>query len=181
MASSSAVRPLDCAKVSWFWISSTSRVSGTTIFGWSLNSTRKNSSSGLAVWNNAAAARRERQLGSHASADIENQADGHRFVVHGEVRDDLLHAIVEDLEVLLLQARYGAVQRVAHGYRNQHQVGIDAQIGGRPFPLRRAGFGTRLDGNLPVEGERRQQTQPEHPPGKPPRASHGPSVCIVLQ
>jgi len=98
-----------------------------------------------------------------------------------KLRDGLFHAVVEDLEVLLLEAGYGAVQRIAHGDGNQHQVGIDAQAGGRPLLLRRTGFGTRLDGNLPAESERCQQPQPEHPPGKPPRASHGPSVCIVLQ
>ncbi len=62
MASKSAVRPFDCANVSSFWISSKSLVSGVTSFTWSLNSTRKNSSSGLVVWKNAAAARRERRI-----------------------------------------------------------------------------------------------------------------------
>ena len=58
MASSRAVRPLDCVKVSRFWITSKLRVNPDIISGRSLNCTRKNSSSGLAVLKNWATASR---------------------------------------------------------------------------------------------------------------------------
>ncbi|SPE33113.1 hypothetical protein SBA6_240013 [Candidatus Sulfopaludibacter sp. SbA6] len=72
---------------------------------------------------------RTAQFGSHAAADIEDQAHGDGFVVHGEVGDGLFHLVVEDLEMLFLEAGYGMVGRIAYRYRNQHQVGIDAQVG----------------------------------------------------
>ena len=79
---------------------------------------------------NSAAAMRERcSLSLHAAAGIEDQAHGDRFVVHGELRDRLLHLVFEEAEVFLLQAGDGAVQLVVDGDRHQHQVRIHAQIG----------------------------------------------------
>ena len=59
MASSSAVLPLDCVNVSRLWISSRAWVKEMPISARSLNCTRKNSSSGLAVFMNWATAWRD--------------------------------------------------------------------------------------------------------------------------
>ena len=91
------------------------------------------------------------QLRAHAAADVEDQADGDRLVVHREVRDGLLDAVVEDFEMLLLQSGDRAVRGVADGDRHQHQVGVDAQVRARPgFSGAARQFRSRLSGHLSV-------------------------------
>ena len=69
---------------------------------------------------------RSAQLVAHAATGIEHEPDGDRFVVHGELRDGLLDAFVENAKIFLLQPGHGAVQRVVDRNRDQHQVGVDA-------------------------------------------------------
>ena len=67
---------------------------------------------------------RRPQLEIHAAADIECQPDRQGNVLAGEVGDGLLHAIVEQLEVLLAEAEDEAVHGIGNRNRDHHQIGL---------------------------------------------------------
>ena len=154
-------------------------MSGTTSRGVVSNSTSRNWSSGFGGAAELLGGQaREVERAAHAAAGVEDQAHRYRLVVHGELRDGLLDAVVVDAEVLALQAGDGAVQRIVHAHRNQHELGIDAQRGARSGSSGSAGggrFAPRLDRSLGRE-KRGAQRAPQGRTGEWSRAPHIASI-----
>jgi hypothetical protein len=64
------------------------------------------------------------------------------------MRDGLFHALVEDAEILLFETGDRAIHRVVDGCRNQHEVGVHAQVGPRIRRRRGRGLLSGFDGDL---------------------------------
>src|ERR1022692_3110498 len=172
-SSSSAVLPLDWVKVRRFSISSRLVVNLITRSARSLNSTRKNSSSGLAVLKNWATAWRafsslfpmlplqsKTMPTDKGASSLENceiccsvlsssdDAQRQGSILAGELRDLLLGLVLEEAEVLLFQPRDKPVERIGDGDRDQHQRGIHTNVSLRQNLGGHRRLGARNDGNL---------------------------------
>ena len=79
------------------------------------------------------------ELGPHAAAGIEHQADGKGSVLARKVQDLLLDLVLEKPEMLFLQACDEAVQRIGNRHVDLHQGGVDAKPVGAQFDT---GFGS---------------------------------------
>ena len=66
------------------------------------------------------------QLGGHGAGEVEDDADRNRRIFAGKGGDFLLSAVLEDLEVFLLEAGYQAVHGIGDRDRHQHHVHIHA-------------------------------------------------------
>ena len=89
-----------------------------------------------------------RELVPHAAAGVEDEADGKRRILAGEVRNLLLHLVLKQPEVLFFQAGYEAVERVGDGHIDQNDGCVDANVGSRTFRFRSRGLGSRIDRDL---------------------------------
>ena len=60
----------------------------------------------------------------HAAADVDRQHQIERRVLADQAGDRLAHAVLEDLEILLLQPAH-ELAAVGHDQRHQHRLGAD--------------------------------------------------------
>ncbi len=88
------------------------------------------------------------QLVSHAAAGVENQTNRKRRVLAGKMDNLLLDLVLEQPEVLLLEAGHKPVERIGHRDVDQYDGCIDADIRTGPFRSRYDRFGPRIDCNL---------------------------------
>jgi hypothetical protein len=65
------------------------------------------------------------ELVCHATAEIQDDADGDRYVFGREIHDLLLDLVFEDAKVLGLKARHETIIRVGYGNVYERQIHVD--------------------------------------------------------